>query len=273
MTSPTVFVVLLVADRVGCFQQQGQRWRSEPIQGEAWLDSAHYPLPAVLRQLNERFNHSDHLAQVELHVVADEAALPALNGLAEALAGLGCTRWQVLRFAPLQARVRALVATAPTVDHDTTWLCNALLPVLSSTLHYADEAVQAERAREQKNHEDTLESVQREVKKLAAEKHLLQAQIAALARPSMARLLTFLPALYVNFWGVVRPDELALLVGELEIPAIPSPYLEPSADTLLALKKQLKALPDTDRSTLLTFCRTLPHKLTLRPEMREFFPD
>ena len=102
---------------------------------------------------------------------------------------------------------------------------------------------------------------------------LLQAQIAALARPSMARLLTFLPALYVNFWGVVRPDELALLVGELEIPAIPSPYLEPSADTLLALKKQLKALPDTDRSTLLSFCRALPHKLTLRPEMREFFPD
>lgn len=109
-----------------------------------------------------------------------------------------------------------------------------------------------------------------EIGALRAENQQLRSQLAVQERPALEQLLLFLPVIFRNFWGVVRPDELALLAGTLQIPSIPSPYSEPSPDTIATLKRRLLQLPDQERETLLGFCRELRHRLEVRPDMREF---
>ena len=89
----------------------------------------------------------------------------------------------------------------------------------------------------------------------------------------MEHLLTFLPAFYRNFFGTVRPDELALLAGTLQVPALPSPYHDPSPDTVHVLRKRFLNLPIGEQTRVLDFCRQLTHRLDVRPEMADFFPE
>lgn len=84
----------------------------------------------------------------------------------------------------------------------------------------------------------------------------------------MDDVLTFLPALYRNVFGCISPHDLALLVGSLQVPQISSPWPEPAPDTLKALQARLRKLPERRTEQLRDFCRTLPHKLELRAEMR-----
>jgi hypothetical protein len=107
-----------------------------------------------------------------------------------------------------------------------------------------------------------------EIRQLRRENRELRDQLVRLDRPAMESLLVFLPVIYRNFWGTVRPDELAQLAGLLEVPVIPSPCPEPSVATRLAMKKRFLQLPEQERASLIAFCRQLPYQLTVRAEMR-----
>lgn len=107
-----------------------------------------------------------------------------------------------------------------------------------------------------------------EIRQLRQENRELREQLAKRDQPAMESLLVYLPVIYRNFWGTVRPDELALLAGLLEVPAIPSPCPEPSVATRLAMKKRFLQLSEQERASLIAFCRQLPYQLTVRAEMR-----
>lgn len=116
-----------------------------------------------------------------------------------------------------------------------------------------------------------LASAAQELAQLQTEKAALEEELQQLRLPDVEHLLVFLPAIYRNFWSVVRPDEVAMLAGTFRAITVPSPFPEPTPDTVLAMKQQLRSLDPAEKEKLLAFCRSLPHRLQVRPEMRELF--
>jgi hypothetical protein len=266
-----LLVVLLLDGHAACFVRDGQtRWQQEPIHGEAWYPLAgNNALAQVLDELDQRLNCSDQLAGFALHLVYEQSALPWLADVARALAAVRCGTWQVLRWEPLRDRAAMLSGQAPAASLPAIdWLQQSLLPVLEATFQYQDDALAAERARAEQQHADTLESLRADRLRLEAEIAIQREQLSALQRPAMDDVLAYLPAIYRNLFGSIAPHDLALLAGQLQVPPIPSPWPEPSPDTLHALQARLRKLPEPRATQLRDFCRQLPHPLELRVEMR-----
>jgi hypothetical protein len=107
-----------------------------------------------------------------------------------------------------------------------------------------------------------------EINKLRLENTQLRKQLSTHTKPSIEKLIVFLPIFYRHFWNTVSPNELATLAGLLNAPLIPSPYPEPSAEIISAMKNQFLLLPSNEQEKLIQFCQQLPYKLKVRPEMR-----
>jgi len=269
------FALIIYADSAAFFTKTKTNWDTKKISGEIWstLDDSDQPLPDLLRQFENILNITGKLANVEIHLVYAKNAAGRLASVPEALTELGCNHWQVLRLEPLLNRVRSVAKAPSCKECDEDWLCKFLLPVLESTFNYTDEALQVERAREEQSHQETKETLRDDIRRLNQEKVALQAYVESLQRPDIERLTTFLPAIYRNFWGIVSPSELALLSDNTSIPNIPSPYLDPSADTVMTIKKKLQKLPKSEQEKVRLFCKELTHPLKVREEMRDWLED
>jgi hypothetical protein len=111
-----------------------------------------------------------------------------------------------------------------------------------------------------------------EIRLLRAENSRLRERLAEWESPPLDHLVTFLPAIFRNFWGQVRPEEVAMFAGSAEIPVIPSPCPELSRDELEARKRRLLQLPLDELMKVLIACRRLQqsYRLELRPELAPF---
>ena len=211
---------------------------------------------------------------------------------------LKCKTWQILQMEPLVDRAQAMRPfPTPTNgqsifsqldDPDKTtlnWVCQVLLPIVSSTFFYTDRAVaselervrkakQIEHQQQQEKEEETLESLRKDRQNLVTQIQNLQQQVQVLQSPSMEHLLTFLPVIYRNFFGAVSPEELALMAGTLQVPEVPSPFPEPSPDTVYVKRQQFLSLPADDQTRIRGFCRQLTHhQLKVRTEMEFIFGE
>lgn len=254
-------------------------WVHQRIKGEYSVEispgKASTLLQQVLKDQSDRMNQQHELRDVELHLLYGLADVQAMTDAPKILTALGCHTWQILRLEPLleRAAVARGITPAQPLEGNDKWLKTVLLPLLASTFAYSNKAFQAEEARARQVHEDTMDSLRADVQTKHQEVAQLQARINALQLPGVEHLLVYLPAIYRNFWGVVRPDELALLAGILEAPHIPSPYPDPSPDTVVMLKRRFLQLPELDRERVLGFCRELSHRLDVRSEMRDLFGE
>jgi hypothetical protein len=253
-------------------------WTHHRIKGEASAEIKPGKAVAVLRQVledqSDRIHQEHALCDVEVYLLFGVADVSAMTDAPKTLVDLHCTTWQILRLEPLLERAsmtRGIPPETPLEDHK--WLKTVLLPILTNTFAYSNKSFQVEEERARQEHEDTMESLRADVQTKHQEAARLQAHINALRLPDVEHLLVFLPAIYRNFWGVVRPDELALLAGTLKVPDIDSPYSEPSPDTVLMLKRRFLQLPELDRERVLGFCHELPHRLDVRPEMRDLIRE
>ena len=108
----------------------------------------------------------------------------------------------------------------------------------------------------------------RELAQLEHDKAALQADLEQLGYARMDRLIVYLPIFFRHFWTVVRPDEVAALCGRLVPPLVPSPYFEPSIETVRAMRDRFQGLDAAEREQILSFCHSLRHRLEVRAEMR-----
>lgn len=270
---------------------EAEHWKLRRLKGEAYVDlRGRQAFQSLLQELNEQINAAEALAGVSIHVFYGCETVDCVKQAPNDLLQLGCKNWQMLQLEPLMARAQAHTpcpVAQPFLRHlnepdqvALTWVRQVLLPIVSSTFFYTDRAVavelervrqslQAQSEKARQAHEETLESLRAERQSHEAQIRLLQQQVRALQLPSMEHLLTYLPAFYRNFFGTVRPDELALLAGTLHVPAVPSPYPDPSPNTVHALRKRFMSLPADEQARVLGFCRQLTHRLEVRPEMAD----
>lgn len=265
--------------KVHCFScDAAGQWRRQRIKGEAAVDikpAQTSALTPVLHEVSEQLNLEHALQGIDVHLLYAQTDVAAVADAPTALETLHCSTWQILRLEPLLERATATSGVTPAhpLEGDGAWIKKVLLPLLASTFSHTHPAFATEEARTQHEHEDTMESLRADVRVKQQEVAQLQVRISALQLPGVEHLLVYLPAIYRNFWGAVRPDELALLAGTLTAPGVPSPYPDPSPDTVVALKRRFLQLPELDRQRVLAFCRDLPHRLDVRAEWRDLMGD
>jgi hypothetical protein len=251
-------------------------WSHRSIKGEYCAELEHdksKALALILREFSDRLNLEQALGNVKVHLLYGQADVGTLADIPKVLAELRCCTWQILRLEPMLARAALVYGVLPqALESNDQWL-NDVLPILDSTFSYSSKAFAAEKARVKHAHKDTMDSLGADELAKQLEVTQLQARINALQLPNIEHLLVYLPAIYQNFWGVVTPDDLALLAGTLTVPRIQSPYPEPSPETVIMLKRRFLKLPVLERERVLDFCLELQHRLEVRVGMRDLFGE
>lgn len=275
------FIFLVQDKKTACFQYDANgSWVRQLIKGEFVVDIDDNDFLPVLYELSQLLNEACDLQGVDIQIAYAEADASIKESAQSALQNLQC---DTLKIEPLESGLELAKKTSrklpkyPLLDvSNDEYLLKTLLPVLDALPieeSPPEEEVQCDNPDILR---EKLSTSQEEVKQLKVQISLLQAQLAqkqaqisATRLPDMAQLLVYLPAIYRNFWGVVRPDELALLAGTLNVPEVASPYADPSPDTVLVLRRRLLALPESERDCVIALCRELPHRLEVRMEMRD----
>lgn len=92
-----------------------------------------------------------------------------------------------------------------------------------------------------------------ELQQLKIENQQLRQQLEKQENPPMEQLLTFLPAFFKDFWSYVSPNDLAILVGTLKVPQLPSIMVSPDTATILAMRDKFLQLSEQDQWRIGTF--------------------
>ena len=267
MTQDT-FVLFLNHRKLSCFRYEPQGWRIFTLKGEENLNCRNKDdLEEALKKFNEDHNASTQLENVTLHILLKDADPDAAQTICRMVQQLKCKNWQLLQLSLILNGLQLNPS-----DEDLMapqWLSQNIFYIFSNILPYEDKKAKAEYISREASHEN----LKNEIHILQQEKNRLEQVVSSLNRMDMEQLVTFLPAIYQNFWGSIRPDELATMAQTLQIPTITSPVQEPSPDTLLMLRKRLLNLPPREKERLKNFCKELPHKLRLRPEMQSFMEE
>lgn len=85
-------------------------------------------------------------------------------------------------------------------------------------------------------------------------------------------VVSFLPAIFKDFWNIVRPDELAMLVGNINPPQIPSPYQSPNISAVQQKKRQFTAISEQNQDKIIQLCRELARNYNTLVIHAEFKP-
>ena len=273
-----IYAILADIDYAICFRlNMEQTWELVLVKGErnhCIEDGGIFP---ILQEVNELIHDEAKFENVHFYLLYADDAKYLEKNFAEDCQKFDCKNFQSKSLqAMCDAAGSTVVGNAPDAANilsakNDNWLKEFLMPLLMTPTKVP--AMQASDTAPSHNTSDTIANLRSELAQKEASVAQLQARINALQLPGVEHLLVYLPAIYRNFWGVVRPDELALLAGTLEAPHIPSPYPDPSPDTVVMLKRRFLSLPELDRERVLGFCRELPHRLDVRSEMRELFGE
>lgn len=269
-------------------REQGQTWQPWVIKGES--EYHHHGkinmLDEILHEITERLHRKDKLASVQLSLVYANDCRILLENSIKLLHTQGCQYWQIICWDVLYQQAASL-SNSP-IDGKTpsvSWIQDYILPLLGQDSELkalkqqeheralaaleAEKQQLAQHLKEQEgvakqSHEQMLATLHAEKHKLLQELQNLKQQHAALARPNMEYLLSFLPAIFKDFWNKVRPDELSLIAGKIDTPDIPSPYFSPSTQAVLSKKRQFLQLAAVDQHQIKLFCQELSHNYALQ---------
>lgn len=293
--------IAFIGDTLTVYQNTGGRaaWQVLPVQGEESYahDDRADSLDRVLQDVRDNLNLEDGLKGTDITLVYAQPKQFLLTDFMARLHRQGNGYWQVLRWENLYARARYLLHMCELAGEPSPqWMIDNVLPLLVSEgdIPMQETALQKQQAiaadsdqparqllqKELQEYTRAEQSIQEQMRALEREKRELQQaceelrrQNAALQKPELDQLLSFLPAIFLDFWNVVRPDELANLADRLDVPNVPSPYLQLSQAAVVQKKKEFELLPADRQQKILQFCTTLSGSYTelkLHYEFRDF---
>jgi len=280
----------LLKDEIQVYKSRNQTtWDILPIQGEeSFLHQNRKDcLNNILQECSQRLNLDTKLEDVTMTILY---AVQDYSWLIEALQQLHNLKnkqvqilhWQCL----VEYACKNLAEEIPT-SLPPEWIAQYILPLtclenswqehqklidsLKLQKQIQQEQLQAEEQQAQTNFAEQLAKLQAEKLKLLAEVREVQKKIAAVQRPDLEVLLSFLPSIFKNFWNTVRPDELANIAGLLNTPNVSSPYHNPTSSAVQAKKRQFQALAEAEQQQVIDFCRELKKDYDLNLHL-EFQP-
>lgn len=268
-----IVAILVDSDYAICFQFGSTKvWEAVRLQGERTHCIEDRGILPILQEINELLNAEGELSDVHFCVLYADDAKHLKDSFSKTFQDFGCNRFEYRSLQTLCDSITPAVAN-DTLDtahilsaKNDLWLKEFLLSLL--LVKEKESSMQSNTIAVGDNSADVIASLRISLAKKEAEIENLRAQLNKVPLPNMEHLLTYLPMFYRNFFGTIRPDELALLAGTFRIPKIESPFPEPSADTVATLRQRFNQLPENERECVVNWCRSLTHRLSLRPEMR-----
>ena len=267
---------LVLLDTAILFEYTNSTWEVCPIYDEKTNSLRDDNAAAnIARELDTHINATSQLRDIELMVIYDKEASSQIPNLSTSLLELQSVSWQLFSW---QFVIQKLNNTnnelqINTMKSDITWLSQSLLPVINS-LGSKDIETDIESEDYEDSQEGTaierieLEKARESNRELQHKVQRLQHQANALQDLSIHKIITFMPAIYQNFWHMVKPSDIGLLVGNYAMPEIPSPFPEPAMDTIHMMKKQFLALPEQEQQQIIEFCQQLTYPLSIRQEFK-----
>lgn len=268
-----VFALMAFDTECALYELRADRWLPLRVEGEEWHrfkgEESYFKL---IDGLSGVINRSDGLQSAQVYWLVDHLCATAVGAALPLLLKNGCANWQILRWEILLQRAMKSSKLRPATARDAEWLGSTVLPMLHHA--YGTGHVDGMQENERSSNTSMGQVTDRlvvDIRQLQLEKAELQAQVEALRLPNIEHLIVFLPAVFRNFWGRVRPDELGLLAGTLRMPNIPSPFPDPGPETVASLKRRLLKLPPLERDRVIEFSLQLveSHGLEVRQEMRD----
>lgn len=267
----SVYSLVIIDNRAAFFKQTGTAWATEQISGETWLDAKRESqVQNMVKKLSERLNSEHDLKQVSLQVAYDESSNHLLATLANTLYQHQCNDWQLFCYKPLLSRVSVAYGKPDATSLDD-YLLTKLLPLLSDSFNYQDDNLIVEKQRAELSHQDDMATLQHIKSSMEREIQALKQQVNIQHKLDLEQLLCFLPLFYKDVWNTLTPEDLAVLSGNLiQKINIQSPYHEPDKNTVLTLKKRFMRLSENQQQSIIQFCHTLEHPLSVRHEMSNY---
>ncbi len=273
--------IVILKDEVMAYQKSDMSaWQSIYIKGEAKLShhSNNNILEIVLDDISANFNLKHGLADIKVSILYQQGTNDLLTDAIKNLQKHHCKFWQILGIESVYHYALALKGKSDSVSFDshhleTKWLVDELLPLVwhEDSLIYRQQGLQELYQQKQQlerqitlMQDDAEKVLAKQVQQLEQDKASLQQQISEaknrlqrLQSPDMESLISYLPAIFKEFWNVVRPDELAMLVGQINPPQISSPYNSPTLSAVQQKKRQFSAMSEENQEKIIQLCREL----------------
>ncbi|WP_439212769.1 hypothetical protein [Duffyella gerundensis] len=282
------YAIFLDQQRFSCFYHAQAGWEVYPLKGEVSLECAQPDqLTEALSELTERLEW----CQPEQIVVLYQAAYrPWLPQLLDAIAN---TSVMVLPLAPWLASVAACDSLSKTpeliyrhllpllwkqlVDHDA--------PVESHQLESASRTQAALMQQLQQEQQENLalqdalntcqQSLQQQLSSWNKERAHYEANLLRTDDLDDAAIAQFMPLFFAHFWQKVSPNDMAMLLGNLTLPNISSPWPEPNRSALAIKKRSFQQSQFRHQQQIKAMVRKFVEVgyLTVRPEMEPLLEE
>lgn len=268
MSNP-ILTVCLFADDIQLYKSENQKTVHLKIKGEERF--LHHQditkLNDVIDEACQYLNLDDQLAQVSIHVIYTQ-----VTWLAELITKL--VKWgaQDIQLWQQQRLTQQLGEAVPLIWH-RAWLIETVIPLLQIM------PTPQKNQKFDQIHPALLEHTdfRQQIEHLKQERQQLLDHIQALevsshqADTNIEQLISFLPSIFKHFWNTVRPDELANILGLVDLPTVGSTYLNPSAGTLQIKKNQFLKLDLAQQLKIRHLCQQLTQYYAL--DVRLEFQD
>ena len=278
MSTPLQLCILMRDDVAMAFKREKTPiWQRLLTKGEAQYrhQGKKTALADILADLSSRLCLQDKLKLVQVTILFADSSHKLLEDSIRQLHLFHCSDWQIRPWQDIyQQACRLVDIPVSETMPDADWVMKYVLPLveqnpqeerkhaqllgeMASKNKELAQSLQNQKSATEKNHADMLKIFDAEKHKLLNEMSQLRLQNAALERPGLEVLLSFLPAIFKDFWNKVRPDELAMMAGKLDTPNIPSPYHSPGMEAVLNKKRHFQQLGAPEQRRVVQFCRDM----------------
>lgn len=281
MNTPILCICLLEQTAIAYQSNDWETWAPIYIKGEPLLSHQNDidQIQMMLDEINQAFNLDDALRDVHLCVIyAENQVNLALQTLTRANTKFAN---QIFSSRPLaliyqyyqEKNPNAEIPALSQISSD--WIQTHLLTLLGlenswdqMQKHLVELKQQEMRLLEQQKsleNEFKQQQTQHEKEKQNWEQQITnkKQELSLLTAPDLENLLSFLPAIFKDFWNTVRPDELANIAGLLTPPQISSPFPSLSNAAVQSKKRQFQLLSEADQQQILQFCILLKKDFSL----------
>lgn len=281
LMSKKILSIVILNKNLSIYEFQDGMWESMPIKGEQHYDHENdiTCLNNSINELNERMNKGDNLAQYQVTIIYTQSKADWLGQALSLLTdSYQCKKIQVLRYEPI---IDSIEVFDQKKVNNPNWISKYLLPivivenkfdelqkqekVLNNELTSLKKSLDDNKKTLYQDYDQYTQQLKREKQQLLEQIDNLKTQTNNVQTPNLETLISYLPAIFRDFWNIVPPIELANIAGKINPPNIPSPYYSPSEQAVALQKRKFDRLDENTQKDIVAFGIQLSQHYSLRP--------